>query len=246
MDKHTLSWLKGRDLLAALGALAVPTVATIFATDVAGWPWWPKWLLLILFAVAATVLVVDGLRRDRSIEQNIERTADVLVQQRRRQRNVAMDMAFRRMFNVGKIELRRKYDWTVFVFDDAQQLLVPVWPIPDPADAELFTVKAFEPGKGATGQAWRNKQTIVRTGAEVHNDAHGLSIEQQRYYAGRNTVVATPIFDDDDDLIGVLAGITDDVDTTYEQPNERHTLEATASVVGTLLATLWDALHESA
>jgi len=149
----------------------------------------------------------------------------------------------RRIFNVGSINLKSKYDWTVFVYDDERDLLVPWWPAPDPAaDVDLLTVQSFQPGKGATGEAWSNRQTIVRTGAAVHNGSHGLTEAQQAHFAGRNTVVATPIYDDDDDLIGVLAGIRDEVDLTYDNTNDRYTLEATASVIGTLLVTLWQSL----
>jgi hypothetical protein len=247
MSRREPWWLEGRNLVAAFIAVAVPTFATIFGAAVASWSPWLRFTLFAVFVAAALTIVVDGHRRAREIENSIRLGAGSAVQQRQRQRIAAMETAFRRIFNVGSIELRKKYTWTVFVYDEERNLLVPAWPTPDPAaDTEkLFTLKSFAPGKGATGQAWISRATIVRYGDDVHNGVHGLTTEQQALYAEYNTVVATPIYDDDDDLIGVLAGITTEADTTYEQAGDRHTLEATASVVGTLLATLRDANTET-
>lgn len=241
VKKRAPWWLEGRDLIAALVGVGVPTFATIYATDIAPWPGWAKLLLAALFVAASVVIAIDSYRRWNSLEKNIERSADVAVQQRRRQRNTAMHVAFKRIFNVGSIMLPRKYEWTVFIYDEKRNVLIPSWPSPDPGniDEEVFT---FAPGKGATGQAWSSRQTVVRFGEEVRNDKHDLSPEQQIHYAEYNAVVATPIYDDDDDLIGVLAGITVDLDDTYaDESNDLDTLRATASVVGTLLATLRDA-----
>lgn len=226
--------LQSRVVVAAFGALAIPTVATIFASDLEDWPGWTKWLLLAGWTACACLLVSDTLRRDQKIDQ----ATTAVIQQRERRRNEAIDMALRRIF-VGELELPRKWDWTVYLYDSEQDLLVPVWPIPDPADAELFEVKAFTPGKGATGQAFENRQVIVRLGDEVHDGTHGLTEAQQAYFASRNAVVAAPIYaDDDNTVIGALAAITDDADDYFDRPKNRHQLEATAAVVGTFLEML--------
>lgn len=226
--------LQSRDVVAAFGALAIPTVATVFASDIADWPGWAKWLTITVWTICAGLLVADTLRRDQKIDQ----ATTAVVQKRERRRNEAIDMALRRIF-VGELELPRKWDWTVYLYDSEQGLLVPAWPTPDPADSELFEVKAFAPGQGATGQAFENRQVIVRLGDEVHDDTHGLTEAQQTYFADRNAVVAAPIYaDDDHTVIGALAAIADDADDYFDRPKNRQQLEATATVVGTLLEML--------
>lgn len=226
--------LRSRDAVAAFGALAIPTGATVFASDLEDWPGSAKWLTLALWALCAGFLVGDTLRRDRKIDQ----ATTALVQKRERRRNEAVDMALRRIF-VGELELPRKWDWTVYLYDSEKDLLVPAWPIPDPADVSLFEVKVFGPGQGATGQAFKNRQVIVRWGDEVHDDTHGLTDAQQSHFASRNAVVAAPIYaDDDHTVIGALAAIADDADDYFDRPKNRLQLEATATVVGTLLEML--------
>lgn len=226
--------LQSRDVVAAFGALAIPTAATIFASDLEDWPGWAKWLAVAVWALCAGFLVADTLRRDQKIDQ----ATTAVIQQRERRRNEAIDMALRRIF-VGELELPRKWDWTVYLHDSELNLLVPVWPTPDPADSELFEVKAFAPGQGATGQAFENRQVIVRLGDEVHDATHGLTDAQQHYFAGRNAVVAAPIYaDDDNTVIGALAAIADDADDYFDKPKNRQQLEATATVVGTFLEML--------
>lgn len=225
---------KRRDVVAALGALAVPTFATIYASDIEDWPGCAKAGLMIIWLLCAVILAVDTAQRDDRIKQ----ATSSVIQQRERRRNEAIDMALRRIFT-SKLELPRKWDWTVYVFDDEKGVLLPAWPRPDPANEEQSDVKVFAPGKGATGQAYSAGQTIVRLGVEVHDGTHGLTEAQQEYFASRNAVVATPIFaDDDKTVIGVLAAIADDADDYFDQPANQQQLRATANVVGTLMETL--------
>lgn len=232
MSDRTPLRLRSRDAVAAFSALAIPTVATVFASDLEDWPGLAKWFTLVLWTLSAGVLVGETLRRDRKIDQ----ATTALVQKRERRRNEAVDMALRRIF-VGELELPRKWDWTVYIYDSEQDLLVPAWPTPDPADARS-ELKAFEPGQGATGQAFKNRQVIVRLGDEVHDGTHGLTDAQQTYFARRNAVVAAPIYGDDDSVIGVLAAIADDADDYFDRAKNRQQLGATATVVGTLLEML--------
>ena len=224
---------RGRDVFAALGALAIPTAATIFAVDVERWPGWAKWGAFSIWAVCALQLAIDTFRRDRKIDQ----VTSAALEQRLRRRNQAVDMALRGILEADP-EWPNGWTWTVYLFDSERRLLIPSWPVPDPADADLFDVKAFAPGAGAAGQAFENPQVIIRLGEEVHDGTHGLTEQQQQYFAGRHAVVAAPIFADDDTVIGTLTAIADDADDYFHHPKNRHQLEATANVVGTLMEML--------
>jgi len=235
--------LRFRDIAAAMLVIGIPTFATIYASDVTPWSWWPKLLLGVLWVGAAAVFSVDGVRRDRNLDANMEAAAGTIAQTRQRRRNAAVDAALRQILSPRE-QLGRKWEWTVYVFDSERNLLVPVWPTPDPASPELLTVKSFAPDCGATGQAWTHKDLIVRYGDDVHNGAHGLTAAQQAHFGDRNAVVATPIFDDDDDLIGVLAGVADEPLHDFDQGPKRAQLNETAGIVGTLIITLFDSLGE--
>lgn len=88
--------------------------------------------MLAVWAIYAGLLVGDTLRRDQKIDQAataIDQVTTTVLQQRERRRNEAVDMALRRIFT-DKLELPRKWDWTVYLYDSEQDLLVPAWPTP--------------------------------------------------------------------------------------------------------------------
>lgn len=64
-----------------------------------------------------------------------------------------------------------------------------------------------------------------------------LTSEQQRHFAKRGSVVATPIWDHEE-KVGVLAGICDGEDRFFEQQVNQSHIRQTATVLGTLLGTL--------
>jgi hypothetical protein len=238
LNNERTPWrVRGQDLIAALIALAVPTFATIFATDVATWTGLQKWGLISLFVVAAIVLLFDGIQRDKKIDASIKRSAEVLSTQRQQQRSDALSMTLKRICNDGPTTLKTTYTWTVFIYDAQLDLLVPWWPAPDLDNPETYTTLSYEPGQGATGEAWSANKTIVRTGSSVHDGNHRLNEAQQKHNARRNTVVATPIYSDDNQKRGVLSGVRDKEDPSYNETNDIHTLRATASVIGTLMVT---------
>ena len=208
--------------------LGVPTFATVFATDVSKFPGWLKWLLIVLWLAAAILVVVTGVRRDRGIEKINAET----IAQRERRREEALDAALRGLLHPDR-EFSMKWEWTVYIDDADREVLTPAWPRPDGDTA----AKEFPYGLGATGQAWEYERTIVRTGAEVHDDTHGLTAAQQDYFKEHNQVVATPIWADDQKF-GVLTGIRKDPSREFDSPKDQRHLAAVATAIGTLLKAL--------
>lgn len=243
-DKTGTRRFRVRDIAAAIVALAIPTLATIFASDVEAWPAWPKVLLSLVWVACAAVLAVDNRRRDDRRDQALDDVASALfpepdtpAAQRRDLRIESIDLAFRNIF-APDFEFPRKWSWTVFLFDSEVDLLVPIWPTPDADDTTMLAVKSFSPGVGATGMAWSEVSTISRTGPVVHDGTYGLTAAQQTRYASRNSVVATPVFTEYGTAVGVLAGVADDEDDRFDQPRDRAHLESVATSIGTLLTAL--------
>lgn len=228
-----------RDLVAGVLVLAIPTGASVWASAIESQPdWWPgvpwwslKAALSLIWIVAAALIVRDGLIRDRRI--------DTLSEESRTKRNLirtqASDAAFAGMLD-PQHAFPRKWDFTIYVFDEEQSLLVPSWPPPDSDDHRQL--KSFAPGKGATGRAWEREAMIVRTGDDVSGATYGLSEAQQQHYAGKHSVVATPIFTYADRKLGVLSAICEDEDDHFDKPNNQAHFKETATSIGALIVSL--------
>lgn len=222
---------RSRDLVAALVVVAVPTFATIFSVDVNGWAAGPKWLLAGVWMVAAIVIVADGITRDRRVDDLTE----AAIERQRRFREDAVDTALRGVFEF-KRQFPQKWSWTVYVYNEGDAMLEPVWPVPN--DDGYREIVSFAPGSGATGLAWQDNVTVSRYGESVHDATYGLTEAQQTHFAVRNNVVATPIYTEYETPVGVLAAVAADENRHFEDEAHRRQLEATATVVGTLLTSL--------
>ena len=226
-----------RDIVFAAYALFVPTAATIFASGVANWPAWARWALLVSWLVAAGFFIYDQADRNQRSDETFDQVAGMTNDTHdrlKRQAEDAREASFEAFLTVD-YWFPRKWNWTVYLYDEDTNELSPAWPAP--ASTEEGKLISFAPGKGATGQAWEGEVTVVRTGSEVHDATHGLSAEQQRHFEERQSVVATPIWSDTR-KIGILAGITDDEDRRFDEAEKRSHLERTATILGTLLTTL--------
>ena len=69
-------------------------------------------------------------------------------------------------------------------------------------------MRAFEPGKGATGVAFREKGLIVATDDAVFDDTYGLTQPQQEAFRDYKSVAATPIWFEDQQVVGVLTAVS--------------------------------------
>lgn len=101
-------------------------------------------------------------------------------------------------------------------------------------------VTDFQSGNGATGQSWKDEETIVVTGEAAHNAEYGLSYEQQEFFSDLTIVGATPIFDlDGKKTIGVLtASSKQPIDAEEETAIKKEfeaALETTARVLAVTL-----------
>lgn len=235
-----MNGFRTRDVLAGLVVLGIPAGATIWAAELASQPdWWldgvPWWLaklsLSVAWAVAGGVIVRDGLLQGARIDR--------LTEESRLKRNTLRTQALQDAYEgmlTADIRFPRKWEFTIYVYDEEEGLLVPSWPAP--ANDELGVLKSFKPGFGATGQAWESEALIVRIGPEVHDETYGLTPEQQAHFATRGTVVATPIWSDVDQKLGVLSAICDGEDEHFEKSANRSHLQLTASSVGALIVGL--------
>ena len=226
------------ELASAAHVLLVPTAATVFSDAVQKWSTLSKSLLMASWVVAAGYLVYDQVSRNIRSDGTYDAIDKLAVETRvrlRRQAADARDAAFQG-FLTPDYWFPRKWSWTVYLYDEESELLSPTWPAPKDQDAAALI--SFASGNGATGLAWADEVTVVRTGSEVHDGTHGLNDEQQAHFKNRQAVVATPIWADTD-KIGVLAGIADDVDELFNDDQARRAqLERTATILGTLLTTL--------
>lgn len=219
-----------REVVFALLVVAVPAVASIWAAEIAAAPWWLKVLLTLIWIVSAGKVIFGGLLKDERLLHLAEATR-VKRNQLRRQ---ALEDAYEGI--LGGTRFGRSWSFTVYVFDEEQNLLVPSWPLPDSEKVER--IKSFPPWVGATGQAWEREQLIVRKGKEVSDGTHGLTEEQQAYFADRGTVVSIPIWSDLDEKIGVLSAIRDDEHNYFDDQARRSDLAAVASSIGALIVSL--------
>lgn len=161
--------------------------------------------------------------------------SDNVQRQREHLRKATTVEVLRSLLAPGMAGLPEDYVFTVYL-PDGQQLR-PIYPPlqlrPGEPDPRVFAV-----GDGATGSAWMSRRTFVVTGEFVHSDRHGLSPEQQEYFAACNSVVATPIYDADGLPIGVLTAIAEVNDGCFDEPGACYTLERLAEIVGVVLKSI--------
>lgn len=228
MDRRARSDITWGQVLLGIVLVAVPTTFTVLGFELTAIPKWVKGLALGGWVVVAAILVWHGVRRDRSIA---EVTAAVALQ-RDQIRNAAEGMIFDVLLMSGKL-FPESYSFIAYLYDEAQDLLVPIWPRDmSPGRAALVS---FKPGKGATGLAWEREDVVAITGEAVYNDDHNLTPEQQAHWKGHEVVVSAPIFTDTQVKIGALTGISKPDDRYFEELQGQALLRQTASTLGVVL-----------
>jgi hypothetical protein len=227
--RETVGYTPARALGVGVVLLAVPTFFTVF-------PGFTDWLPLVravivgVWIVTAVVTVTAATKRDEAIQQ----LSDDRKAQLRQLRLIATTELLAALLRPGTKNIPAHYEFTVYLFDEDQDLLRPICPTIDFRDAP--DPRVFAPGNGATGSAWRDRQTVVVTGSEVANAKYGLTPEQQEYFAGYQTAVPTPIWEDATTPFGVLTALgTDDDGYFSDQGSGRDSLQVLSDTIGVLL-----------
>jgi hypothetical protein len=103
------------------------------------------------------------------------------------------------------------YDTTIYIASDAG-LLLPWYPdlVADPADPTVFKI-----GCGATGYAFSEDAPIAVVGDAVSSGEYGLTPGQQQFFSDAAVVVAVPIHQFPDQIVGALTVISDTNDEVF-------------------------------
>jgi hypothetical protein len=186
-------------VLFGLALVAVPTAYSIFP-GLTLWSRDKRWLVLVSWLFLAVVGTAASVVANNALHAGIERDEKRLVVAEHR--SVIRDH-FRTLFAPDATGFPPIYQFTVYAPTPDEAYLVPVYPpivsANDPA--------IFPSGAGATGLAWEEKAPVIVYGAAVSDSQHGLTLLQQRRYAGFSIVVATIIYDLDETPLGVLSVI---------------------------------------
>lgn len=233
-----IGWLRGnysRARACAVGIvlLAVPTVFTV-VPGFAKWHGLIRLVLLMIWGATALATIAAASHRDEAIQS----LSDDRRAQLRSLRRIAYAEVIESLLRPGAQGIPDHYEFTVYVFDDQQGLLVPTWPRIDFRGAP--DLRTFAPGKGATGTSWRDERMILVTGSEVSNATYDLTPEQRKYFKGYRVAVAVPILADATNPFGVLTALSkEDEDGFFSDEGPgRSSLLVLADVVGVVLKAI--------
>ncbi len=222
--------IRPRTVVFALVLAAAPTAFSIFP-EMGGMPLAGRIGIAAVWLVLAVLAAISTQRHERQLESILESQR----LNRERLRASALDYALGNLLRPGTEGTPPGFQWTVYLFDESTELLMPVFPegVADPLDHRLFAV-----GNGATGLAYQRKSLIVVLGDAVSDDSHGLTPEQQARFKEYRSVAGTPIWDPSENPIGVLTAIARNEDAYFETGPGRAVINQLAEVVGTLLTSL--------
>jgi len=232
-----LGWLRGRyssarALSAGVVLFAVPTIFTV-VPSFTEWHWVVRLTVLVVWGATALITVAAASVRDEAIQG----LSDDRRAQLRSVRRIAYVEVIESLLRRGAKGIPDHYEFTAYLFDDQQGLLVPIWPRLDFRGER--DPRVFAPGAGATGTAWRDERMILVTGSEVANAKYGLTPEQRKYFKGYKVAAAVPILEDATTPFGVLTvlGREDDAFFSGDGPG-RSNLLVLADVVGVVLKAI--------
>jgi hypothetical protein len=114
-------------------------------------------------------------------------------------------------------EIPDGYDTTIYIANDAG-LLLPWYPdqVTDPADPTVFRI-----GCGATGYSVSEDAPIAVVGDAVSSGEYGLTPGQQQFFSAAAVVVAVPIHQLADQIVGALTVISDTNDEFFVSDGAR-------------------------
>lgn len=241
LGKRRRTTIPAGAVLAALALLVVPSAFDVF-------PELAEWRLRYRAAIGAILLVLAVVGTRRALRREAESDTRTLEGRRREahQFRLARNRLLGRLVRPAASGLPDHYDLTVYLLDPQQHLLVPIYPAWNhPGD----DVRAFAPGRGATGQAfqrdwdgtWEPDSVMLVTGDAVSDDTWGLSAEQRELWRDY-TVVASTTFTVGEKLLpaGVVTAISKTDDCLFETDEGAAALVRLAHDLGSLLFVTTD------
>lgn len=223
-DQRGLLW----PVVAGVILVAVPTVFGVYPTEAGTiWVGWRDaiggaWLLVAGLTVAAS----------SQADERISRLFREVNKKRVWQRARATSEALEALLRPGTKGFPDVYRFSVYLFDEERQVLLPWYPKVAAEDAE---VRTFAPGIGATGAAWSDGQTLLVTDDEVSSDRYHLSKAQQLAFRGYRAVSAAPMRSTAGVEMGMLTAISTVNDRFFDDAPAVERFEGLAEAVGAVV-----------
>jgi hypothetical protein len=219
--------IRSRIVVAGVVLLGVPAVFTIFP-EMTRWSLVARIVVAFFWVAVVAGTLVLGAERDAQVGGIIATTG----RQREQLRRQATDDILSALTGERPTGMPGNYRFTVYLFDPEANVLLPIFPEPSTGPDDI---RAFPPGKGATGMAYTQMKLFLVTGEAVYDDTWGLTVEQQQRWADYRTVVATPIWSEGDQPKGVLSAISREEDGFFDDPTAQARLREIADVIGVVL-----------
>lgn len=121
----------------------------------------------------------------------------------------------------------------LYIFDDDEQLLLPVLQPGHPGPSPRFAV-----GEGVTGTAWATGAYAVAEGVETSDETFSLSTEKQARYSDLAVVAAMPVTNAAGRVLAVLSAAADDPGAELRTEAGMEALVALADAVARVLVDL--------
>lgn len=93
----------------------------------------------------------------------------------------------------------------LYLYDSIMERLVPALVEDQPPGQD----ESWEVGKGATGRAYQQGEVVSAVGNYVWDATYGLTPEQSERYRSYTAVMAVPVMNAAEEVIGVLTALTD-------------------------------------
>lgn len=223
-----------RTFALGLGLLGIPTFFQIEPSAL-NWHAGARWPILGAWAVMAFAVVRGEMHRDEQLMRVSDARRSIVRQQRHNATNDVLEA----LLAPRTRDFPETYEFTVYVYDRDVDVLRPIWPyLAIPTGQQ--DPRIFPPGRGATGSAWSNKTTFVVTGDEVTNAVHGLTEDQQAYFAECRTAAATPMWGDAEEPFGVLTALSREDDKFLDADSARREFASLAATIGVVLQSVPD------
>jgi hypothetical protein len=212
--RRWIRFSRAKALGAGVALLAVPTFFTVFPT-------WTDWhpsvrigIVVVWLLIAAAVVASEIVRG--------EAIAAITTERREIARNlrlVATREVLEALLRSSTRGIPDHYELTLYLYDEEKDKLLPYFPTIDfrgEADPRVF-----DPGKGATGTAWRDRGIVVVTGTEVSSDKYGLTDVQQEYFKDYQSVASAVVWEEAATPIGVVSALGTADDGYFSGPPGR-------------------------
>lgn len=220
---------RSRTVLVALGVLLVfvPTLFGVFV-EAASWPGSVRATILGLWLLGAAFVIWGGVAQGQHV-------ADLVGPARERrdeQRLLARTRIFETLLERGT-NLPGHYQFRVFVYDADKNRLIPSY---QPEGTQ--PTEGWEPGQGATGQAWQTEEYVLVRGEAVSDGTYGLTPEQQVRYKPLEVVAAMPVRNARGKVIAIITGASTRDDGQLASPEGQRKHRELAIIVGRVLVDL--------